>query len=89
MHTRLHMGQLDKSSIQAQGYRGGVNFQGEGAGEGKLLILWGNSAGIILKGSHGEAACQKCTPYEGGGNWGGGGPVTYVVSFPQVLNTAR
>ena len=72
-----------------QGLIRGGKIQGEEAGKGNLLRVWGKSGSVVLEGPHGEAECQKCTAYEGGGNWGGGGPVTYVVSFPPVLNTAR
>ena len=72
MHPRLHLGKVERISVQVQGHRGGVGIQGEEAVEGKLLRVWGNSGGIVLEGAHGEAERKKCTADEEGGNLGGG-----------------
>ena len=58
--------------IQAQGYRGGGDIQGEEAFKVKLLRVWCESGGFILEGAHGESTWQNFTSDEGGGNWGGG-----------------
>ena len=69
---------MEQSTVQAQGYRVGGNIQGEEAGDGKLLRVWGNSGGVIIEGAHGEAAWQKCTADKGGEYGGGGG---YLCGF--------
>ena len=61
MHSWIHLGLVEQSSIQAKGYIGGRNIQGEESVEGKLLIVWGNNGIFVLKGAHVEAAWQKFT----------------------------
>ena len=53
-----------------------------------MLIVWVNSGGIVIEGSHGEAEWKKFNADKGGGNWVGRA-VTYVVSFPRVLKIMR
>ena len=73
MHSRIHIGELDQSSVQAQGYRVGGDIQGEEVVEVQLLRVWDNSGGVVLEGSHVEAAWHKCTADEESTNGGGGG----------------
>ena len=82
MHSRLHLGEADRSSIQAQGYRGRGCMQGEEAVEGKLLRMRGKIGGVVLNRSHGEAVCQKCTADKGGVNLGGGDSILCGVLPP-------
>ena len=46
---------MEKGIIQAQGHQGGVKIQVKEVGKGKLPIIWGDSGGVVLEGSHGEA----------------------------------
>ena len=48
MHSRLHLGEVERRIIQEQGYRGGVDIQGEEAFNGNLLRVWGNNGGVVL-----------------------------------------
>ena len=63
---------MEQSSVQAQGYRGEGDIQGEETEKGKLLRVWFNSDDVVLEGAHGEASRQKGTSDDGGGYWGGG-----------------
>ena len=89
MHFWIHLGKVERGSVQAQGHRLGGYIQGDKAGEVKLRRMWGDSGGFDPEGEHGETSWHKCTAYKEGGNVGGGGEVTYVVSFPWVLKTVR
>ena len=50
--------------------------------------VWGDSGGVLLEGSYVDATLQQINR-QGRWKFGGGGPVTYVVSFPRVLNTVK
>ena len=39
-----------------------------------------DSGGVVPEGTHVEATRKDSTAYKGGGDSGGGGPITYVVS---------
>ena len=57
----------------------GGGFQGEEADEGKLYSIRGYSGGVVLEGTHGEAAWKNSTVYKGGG--GGGVGVSYLCGI--------
>ena len=48
-----------------------------------------DSGGVIPERIHGEATWQESAADEGGGDREGGGGVSYVVSFPWVINAVR
>ena len=54
MHSQLYLGGVEQSSIQAQGYRGRGDIQGDEAFEGKFLRVCGDSGGVVLEGTHEE-----------------------------------
>ena len=48
------------------GLPGGGDIQGEGAGNVKLHIMWGDSGDGVLEEAHVEEAWQKHIAYDGG-----------------------
>ena len=81
----MYLGEMEGCSIQAQGYRGGGNIQGEETGEGKLNIIWGDSGIFILEKQHGEASQKKHTADNGGRDRGGGGGTSYLCGFLPLV----